>query len=202
MKRVVDEIHVSRIMRLSDRALTAIGTNIRANIHNLVAIGQDLIAGHRRDVNRRDTKALQSEQLAALRDAVLIQISPDAQLTEARIVRIDTTVRVRVLYAESGESVCGETAVGQESRVTKEFAPAVDRTVTVAIEDQKAVIRSDPDIFSAADRVLDSNAFTNAPVESLVASARSSSRSLYSPSVMPRVETGKVSVIAMSLMSP
>jgi hypothetical protein len=88
------------------------------------------------------------EEFAALADAVLIGVLPQAQVGKAGVGGIDPAVGVAVFLREGGEAVGGEglsIRAGIEwCGIAEKFAASVDGIVAVAVKNEEGIAGLDP----------------------------------------------------------
>ena len=96
------------------------------------------------DVDAGDIEAGEGGEFAALADAVLVEVAPDAQAVKLRVGTANLAVAVAVEVAQGVEAIHCFLAVALERTVAEEFFAIVDEAVAVAVENQKAVVRFDP----------------------------------------------------------
>ena len=144
MEGVLGKVNVSHLADIAQGGTGAIGPGVRPKIGNLIAIGQHLAIFGLAGVEAGDAGLLQREQFCRLRDAVLVQIAPDAQLGPVRVLTVDLAVLIGVFLSKRGEAIGGLAAGGQVCGITEEFGAVVDGAVVVAVEDEEAVVGGDP----------------------------------------------------------
>ena len=109
----------------------------RADLRNEVSL-----IGYRHggvgEIDRGDAQLRQAPELAGVADPVLVGVLPDAQLGEARVLRVDPTVGIGVQRGQRHEAVACR-VVG-----AKQLVDVVDRAIAVAIEDEQAVVSLNP----------------------------------------------------------
>jgi hypothetical protein len=91
-----------------------------------------------------DTAVLQGFEFAALADAVLVQIAPDAQIGVLGVCGIKLAVGIAVKRSQGGKAVGGLVTIGQNGFVTKEFGARVNLPVAIKVTHQHAVASADP----------------------------------------------------------
>ncbi len=141
---VIGQIDIGHAADLAHGAARAVGSGVGTEVGNLVAVGQRLAVGGFVDIQAGDADLIEREQFARLRDAVLIQIAPYAQLAPVCIGAVDLAVAVGVFLRQRGKTVGGLAACVQWGGVAEQFGAVVDGGVAVAVHDQEAVIGFDP----------------------------------------------------------
>ena len=97
----------------------AVAARVGAKVGDLVAVGERLVVRGLGDVDRGDAERVEREQFAALADAVLVEVAPDAQVGELGVEAAELAVGVAVEVGEGGEAVGGACAVALDRRVAE-----------------------------------------------------------------------------------
>ena len=66
MESILDEIHIGHLVDLAQRALRAVRLSVRAQISNLVAVGESLAVCCFRDLNAAYAQCIEREQFISL----------------------------------------------------------------------------------------------------------------------------------------
>ncbi|MEZ7912510.1 MAG: hypothetical protein QMB55_11855 [Propionivibrio sp.] len=83
-------------------------------------------------------------EFAGVRNAVLVEVAPEAEVGVAGVLGVDPAVGVAVEFAQGGVAVSRGLPVGEQGVVAEEFAAGVDRSIAVAVEDEQAVVGLGP----------------------------------------------------------
>ncbi|WP_265283001.1 hypothetical protein [Verminephrobacter aporrectodeae] len=77
-------------------------------------------------------------------DAILVQVTPDAQVGKNAVCRIDLAVVIGIQVFECVKAVGCQLAIALERVHTKEFATRIDRAIAISVQHQPAVVGFDP----------------------------------------------------------
>ena len=80
-----------------------------------IALGVDVAGIRIIDADRLDTCLREGEELSCIGTAISVNVFPYTQLTKYRIIHINDTIGVGVEFLQRFETVCGFTAVFQQS---------------------------------------------------------------------------------------
>lgn len=107
IERVVGQINVGQLGGLAQRAETAVGAGVAAQIGDDIAIvEQGGVCGFG-DVDGRDVVGGECGEFVCLADAVLIEVAPESEIGEAGVTGINLAVGVGVFLRERGKTIDG-----------------------------------------------------------------------------------------------
>ena len=92
------------------------------------------------EVERLDLGFVESEQLAFLADTVLVEVAPDAQVSESAVGRIHLAVAVIIEFFQCLIAVGSTFAIFKEGVVAEKLATVIDDTIAIAVIDEHTII--------------------------------------------------------------
>ncbi|PKN86349.1 MAG: hypothetical protein CVU51_07375 [Deltaproteobacteria bacterium HGW-Deltaproteobacteria-1] len=109
-----------------------------------VSIGQVLRSICLGYVDTGDAQFVEGKQFACLGYAVLIQITPYAQIPPLCIQIIDHAVRIGIFLGQCRKTIYGRSPGIERRGITEELRAIVDGSIAVAIQNKHPVIGGDP----------------------------------------------------------
>ena len=131
-------------IEVADDAGFAVGLGIGAFGGLGIAAGERGVGGGAAEVDADDAGLFEGEEFIGLRDAVLIQIAPEAHVGELGVIGIEHPVAIGIEIAQGIEAVGGFLAVALDGVDAEQFAAVVDQAIAVAVEHEKGVMAVEP----------------------------------------------------------
>ena len=133
----------------------AVGAGEVTHVRHLITGDEGRRLLRRSQGDRGDAGLVERLQLAHIGDRIAVGIDPHAELREDRVRRIDHPVGVGIVGGERLEArlhtlvegdhpVAVEVAATTGTRAAEEFGDVVDRSIAVAVEGEKPVVRAHP----------------------------------------------------------
>ena len=144
VKGILRQVDIGQLAGGAQRGGHAAGLDVGAQVGDQVAIGQSDPVGGLGHADAGDPGLIHGKQLARLRNAVLVEVAPDAQPAPIGVQLVDLAVAVAVLLGQRAEAVGRGAARVERGGVAEQFAAVVDRAIAVAIHDQETIVRVDP----------------------------------------------------------
>ncbi|MCY1449625.1 hypothetical protein D9M71_663760 [compost metagenome] len=116
----------------------------RTHTDNMVVVAQLVALAIGTCGDALEANILQAHQFAGLADAIAIQVTPDTQLAERRILHIQLAILVDIQLTQGLEAVGGLASIGQTAVLAKQLQATVDSAIAITIPDQQAIIAFDP----------------------------------------------------------
>ena len=109
-----------------------------------VTVAQIAVAALIGEIERFHFRLVEGEQLAFLADAVLIQVTPNAQLGKGAVGGIYFAIAVIIKIGQCLIAIGGTFAVFEQGVIAEKLAAVIDDAIAIAVINEETIILADP----------------------------------------------------------
>lgn len=144
VKGVGSEVDVSESAGDTGRTGGAIGAGEGAEVGDFVAVGKYLAVFRLGDIDTGNAQFSERFKFTRIGDGILVEVLPDAQITEIGILRIDDTISICILLGECVEAIGSfaryiSIGIVDGGAITEKFSAVVYQPVAVAVQYEEAI---------------------------------------------------------------